>query len=319
VFEDAKPMEEANPGWSVKVMGLGRTGIQAIRHMTRSQHPGVEFFVDARDAAALSAPLGASVVELPWAPARFGAADAPIEVAGAAADALRGAFAGADLVLLVADVGHEGDDGVVDRRIVHVADVARGMGITTIALVTTWQDEDSRAHQREVASTLVELHKTSSTLLELALAKIQLDLGPHASLDDARVLTNHRLVNSADAFVAVVKASSHVNVDFEDVRSVFGSPGRAWIGEGFAMGMGRSTQAGQRVLDTAAREGIDLATAGGLLVMVTADQNSLKLGEPFAAKYPFSEVARDAHVLYGTAYSTGLGRGLRVTVIATQL
>jgi cell division protein FtsZ len=318
LIENAKPLEEANPGWSVKVMGLGRTGIQAIRHMTRSQHPGVELFVDASDAAVLSAPRGASVIALPWAPAGSAAADARTEQTSAATDVLRGAFEGANLVLLVADLGHEGDDGAVDRRIVHIANVARGMGMPTVALVTTWQDENRRAHQHEVASTLVELHGTACTF-ELALARIQRDLGPQASLDDARAITNHRLLNAADAFLAVAKAASQINVDFGDVLHVFGSSGRAWIGEGFAIGSDRSTQAGRRVLDAAAHDGIDLSTARGLLVMVTADRSSLRLGEPFAAKHPFSELAENAHVLYGTTYSTGLGRGLRVTVMATQL
>jgi cell division protein FtsZ len=111
-----------------------------------------------------------------------------------------------------------------------------------------------------------------------------------------------------------------VNVDFEDVRTVMGEPGKAMMGTAVASGPDRARIAAEQAVACPLLEGIDLSGARGVLVLITAAKGSLKLSESKLAMNTIRAYASaDAHVIYGTAYDDGLGDNIRVTVVATGL
>jgi len=112
----------------------------------------------------------------------------------------------------------------------------------------------------------------------------------------------------------------HVNVDFEDVRTVMGEPGKAMMGTAVASGPDRARIAAEQAVACPLLEGIDLSGAKGVLVLITAAKGSLKLSESKLAMNTIRAYASpDAHVIYGTAYDDALGDDIRVTVVATGL
>ncbi len=111
-----------------------------------------------------------------------------------------------------------------------------------------------------------------------------------------------------------------MNVDFEDVRTVMGEPGKAMMGTARASGPDRARIAAEQAVACPLLEGIDLSGAKGVLVLVTAAKGSLKLAESRLAMSTINAYASpEAHVIYGAAYDDSLGDDIRVTVVATGL
>ena len=111
-----------------------------------------------------------------------------------------------------------------------------------------------------------------------------------------------------------------MNVDFADVKTVMGEPGRAMMGTATAGGPDRARIAAEQAIACPLLEGIDLSGAKGVLVLVTAAKGSLKLSESRLAMSTINAYASDdAHVIYGAAYDDSLGDEIRVTVVATGL
>jgi cell division protein FtsZ len=128
------------------------------------------------------------------------------------------------------------------------------------------------------------------------------------------------LKNAVGGIAEIINVPGHVNVDFEDVRTVMGEPGKAMMGTAVASGPDRARIAAEQAVACPLLEGIDLSGAKGVLVLITAAKGSLKLSESKLAMNTIRAYASpDAHVIYGTAYDDSLGEEIRVTVVATGL
>jgi cell division protein FtsZ len=138
--------------------------------------------------------------------------------------------------------------------------------------------------------------------------------------DEAFAHANDVLKNAVGGIAEIINVPGHVNVDFEDVRTVMGEPGKAMMGTAVADGPDRARIAAEQAVACPLLEGIDLSGAKGVLVLITAAKGSLKLNESKLAMNTIRAYASpDAHVIYGTAYDDGLGDKIRVTVVATGL
>ena len=145
-------------------------------------------------------------------------------------------------------------------------------------------------------------------------------LGDDVTQDEAFAHANDVLKNAVGGIAEIINVPGHVNVDFEDVKTVMGEPGKAMMGTATASGPDRARIAAEQAVACPQLEGIDLSGAKGVLVLITAAQGSLKLKESQLAMNTIRAYASpDAHVIYGTAYDSQMGDELRVTVVATGL
>jgi cell division protein FtsZ len=145
-------------------------------------------------------------------------------------------------------------------------------------------------------------------------------LGDDVTQDEAFAHANDVLKNAVGGIAEIINVPGHVNVDFEDVRTVMGEPGKAMMGTAVASGPDRARIAAEQAVACPLLEGIDLSGARGVLVLITAAKGSLKLSESKLAMNTIRAYASpDAHVIYGTAYDDELGDDIRVTVVATGL
>jgi cell division protein FtsZ len=145
-------------------------------------------------------------------------------------------------------------------------------------------------------------------------------LGDDISQDEAFAYANDVLKNAVGGIAEIINVPGHVNVDFEDVRTVMGEPGKAMMGTALAKGPDRARIAAEQAVACPLLEGIDLSGAKGVLVLITAAKGSLKLSESKLAMTTIRAYASpEAHVIYGTAYDDSLGEDVRVTVVATGL
>jgi cell division protein FtsZ len=104
-------------------------------------------------------------------------------------------------------------------------------------------------------------------------------LGDDITQDEAFAQANDVLKNAVGGIAEIINEYGHVNVDFEDVRTVMGEPGKAMMGTATASGPDRARIAAEQAVACPLLEGIDLSGAKGVLVLMTAAKGSFKLSE----------------------------------------
>jgi cell division protein FtsZ len=310
-------IEEFNQGTQIKVIGIGGGGGNAVGHMIECGVQGVEFICANTDAQALS--RGASHKTIQLGSSGLGAGSKPDkgrEAAELAVDDIRSAIAGAHMLFITAGMG--GGTGTGAAPV--IARIAKEMGILTVGVVTKPFEFEGGRRMTNADLGLAELEANVDSLIVVLNEKLLEVLGDEVTQDEAFAHANDVLKNAVGGIAEIINVPGHVNVDFEDVRTVMGEPGKAMMGTAKASGPDRARIAAEQAVACPLLEGIDLSGAKGVLVLISAAKGSLKLSESKLAMNTIRAYASpDAHVIYGTAYDDELGEDIRVTVVATGL
>ena len=310
-------IEEFNQGTQIKVIGVGGGGGNAVEHMISTRVQGVEFICANTDAQALSRGAAHKVIQL--GTSGLGAGSKPDkgrEAAELAEADIRAAIDGAHMLFITAGMG--GGTGTGAAPV--IARVAKEMGILTVGVVTKPFEFEGGRRMANADSGLAELEANVDSLIVVLNEKLLEVLGDDVTQDEAFAHANDVLKNAVGGIAEIINVPGHVNVDFEDVRTVMGEPGKAMMGTAKASGPDRARIAAEQAVACPLLEGIDLSGAKGVLVLISAAKGSLKLSESKQAMNTIRAYASpDAHVIYGTAYDEELGEDIRVTVVATGL
>ena len=227
---------------------------------------------------------------------------------------IRAAIDGAHMLFITAGMG--GGTGTGAAPV--IARVAKEMGILTVGVVTKPFDWEGGRRMQNADNGLAELEANVDSLIVVLNEKLLEVLGDDITQDEAFAHANDVLKNAVGGIAEIINEYGQVNVDFEDVRTVMGEPGKAMMGTATASGPDRARIAAEQAVACPLLEGIDLSGAKGVLVLVTAAKGSLKLSESRLAMSTINAYASpDAHVIYGAAYDDSLGDEIRVTVVAT--
>ena len=309
--------EEFNQGTQIKVIGVGGGGSNAVEHMIARSVQGVEFVCANTDAQALTRSTANHVIQLGGSGLGAGSKpDKGREAAEAAVDDIRQAIDGAHMLFITAGMG--GGTGTGAAPV--IARVAKEMGILTVGVVTKPFDWEGGRRMKNADDGLAELEANVDSLIVVLNEKLLEVLGDDITQDEAFAHANDVLKNAVGGIAEIINEYGHVNVDFEDVRTVMGEPGKAMMGTATASGPDRARIAAEQAVACPLLEGIDLSGAKGVLVLVTAAKGNLKLSESRLAMSTINAYASpDAHVIYGAAYDDSLGDEIRVTVVATGL
>ena len=310
-------VEEFHQGTQIKVIGVGGGGGNAVEHMIGREVQGVEFICANTDAQALSRSAAHKTIQL--GQSGLGAGSKPEkgrDAAEAAVNSIREAIQGAHMLFITAGMG--GGTGTGAAPV--IARVAKEMGILTVGVVTKPFDWEGGRRMTNADQGLAELEANVDSLIVVLNEKLLEVLGDDITQDEAFAHANDVLKNAVGGIAEIINVPGHVNVDFEDVRTVMGEPGKAMMGTAVASGPDRARIAAEQAVACPLLEGIDLSGAKGVLVLITAAKGSLKLSESKLAMNTIRAYASpDAHVIYGTAYDDDLGDHVRVTVVATGL
>ncbi len=309
--------EDFNQGTQIKVIGVGGGGGNAVEHMIARSVQGVEFISANTDAQALARSTAHRVVQLGSTGLGAGSKPEKAREAAEAAEAdIRSAIEGAHMLFITAGMG--GGTGTGAAPV--IARVAKEMGILTVGVVTKPFEWEGGRRMQNADNGLSELEANVDSLIVVLNEKLLEVLGDDITQDEAFAHANDVLKNAVGGIAEIINEYGHVNVDFEDVRTVMGEPGKAMMGTATASGPDRARIAAEQAVACPLLEGIDLSGAKGVLVLVTAARGSLKLSESRLAMSTINAYASpDAHVIYGAAYDDSLGDELRVTVVATGL
>jgi cell division protein FtsZ len=310
-------IEEFNQGTQIKVIGVGGGGGNAVGHMIACGVQGVEFICANTDAQALNRASAHKTIQLGGSGLGAGSKpDKGRDAAELAVDDIRNAIAGAHMLFITAGMG--GGTGTGAAPV--IARVAKEMGILTVGVVTRPFEFEGGRRMTNADQGLTELEANVDSLIVVLNEKLLEVLGDDVTQDEAFAHANDVLKNAVGGIAEIINVPGHVNVDFEDVRTVMGEPGKAMMGTAKANGPDRARIAAEQAVACPLLEGIDLSGAKGVLVLISAAKGSLKLSESKLAMNTIRAYASpDAHVIYGTAYDDELGDDIRVTVVATGL
>jgi cell division protein FtsZ len=310
-------VEEFNRGTQIKVIGVGGGGSNAVEHMIQSHVQGVEFICANTDAQALANTQAHRVIQL--GQTGLGAGSKPEkgrEAALMAEDDIRDALQGSHMLFITAGMG--GGTGTGAAPV--IAKIAKEMGILTVGVVTKPFDWEGGRRMNNAESGLTALEENVDSLIVVLNEKLIEVLGEDVTQDQAFAEANDVLRNAVGGIAEIINVEALVNVDFEDVRTVMGEPGKAMMGTAVSSGPDRARIAAEQAVACPLLEGVDMKGAKGVLVLISAAKGSLKLNESKTAMNTIrSFAAPDAHVIYGTAYDESLGDAIRVTVVATGL
>lgn len=303
----------------IKVIGIGGGGGNAVEHMVVSNIDGVDFICANTDAQALQKSKSRTVLQLGGSITKGLGAGANPEIGRQAAmedrERIQEAIEGADMVFITAGMG--GGTGTGAAPI--VAQVAREMGILTVAVVTKPFPFEGKKRMDVALKGIEELRQYVDSLITIPNEKLLTVLGKNVSLLSAFKSANDVLLGAVQGIAELITRPGMINVDFADVRTVMSEMGMAMMGTGSASGDNRATVAAQAAISSPLLEEINLAGARGILVNVTAGEDML-LSEFEEVGNAIREFASEnATVVVGTVIDPEMDGELRVTVVATGL
>ncbi|MFN2328573.1 MAG: cell division protein FtsZ [Chromatocurvus sp.] len=303
----------------IKVIGVGGGGGNAVKHMIENNVDGVDFICANTDAQALSDIESRTVLQLGGDITKGLGAGANPDIGRAAAmedrDRIADALRGADMVFITAGMG--GGTGTGGAPV--VAEVARELGILTVAVVTRPFPFEGKKRLGIAEAGVRELQQHVDSLITIPNEKLLEVLGKNTSLLDAFKEANDVLLGAVQGIADLIIRPGMINVDFADVRTVMSEMGMAMMGTGSARGENRAREAAERAINSPLLDDIDLQGARGILVNITAGLD-LSLGEFSEVGDTIEEFAsEEATVVVGTVIDPNITDELRVTVVATGL
>jgi cell division protein FtsZ len=311
-------LETTTPDAVIKVVGVGGCGGNAVDHMINNGVQGVEFISMNTDAQALKRNLAKVTLQLGTGVTKGLGAGANPEVGRLAAEEDReritDLITGADMLFITAGMG--GGTGTGAAPV--VAEIAREMGILTVAVVTKpFAFEGKR--QKVAAIGIDQLKQHVDSLIIIPNDRLMQVLGEDVTYEDAFRASNDVLNGAVAGIAEVINCPGMVNVDFADVRTVMSENGVAMMGSATASGPERAQMAAEQAVHSPLLEDIHLSGARGVLVNITAS-HTMKLKEVHEVMNTIrSFTAEDATVIYGSVIDEAIGDALRVTIVATGL
>ena len=312
-------VEEITGNASIKVVGVGGGGGNAVQHMVDVGIEGANFISVNTDKQALDKNGAGTKLVLGMEITDGLGAGANPQVGREAAledrDKLREMLKGTDMVFVTAGMG--GGTGTGAAPI--VAQVAKELGILTVAVVTKPFELEGSKRMKIAQEGIKELIEEVDSLITIPNQKLLEVLGEDCSMLEAFKQANDVLAGAVRGISDIIIKPGLINVDFADVKTVMSEKGTAMMGTGTASGPDRARIAAAHAVASKLLEDISLQDAKGVLVNITAGPE-LSLGEIKAVGDCISDFAsEEAIIVTGTVLDDTRGNDLIVTVIATGL
>jgi cell division protein FtsZ len=311
-------MDMSNEHAVIKVIGVGGGGGNAVSHMVGSLVEGVEFICANTDAQALRKLNIGTIIQLGVELTKGLGAGTDPEVGRKAAEEnkerIKEVLQGADMVFLTAGMGGGTGTGAIPV----IAEIARGMGILTVAVVTKPFSFEGKKKLATAEQGIAELEKFVDSLIIIPNQKLLPVLGNDVSLMNAFRAANDVLLDAVQGITELIVHPGMINVDFADVRTVMSGMGAAIMGTGSASGEYRAREAAEKAIACPLLEDINLQGARGILVNISAaDMGIAEFDEVGNIVHEFA--SEDAVIKIGMSINPELGDEIKVTVVATGM
>ena len=303
---------------SIKVIGVGGGGSNAVNHMAKCQIEGVEFICANTDAQALRRLSVETIVQLGVKLTKGLGAGTDYEIGRLAAEEAKErlieALQGADMLFLTAGMGGGTGTGAIPV----IAKLAQQLGILTVAVVTKPFLFEGQKKQSVAELGIRELETVVDSLIVIPNQKLLPVLGDKVSLITAFKAANDVLLDAVQGITELIVHPGLINVDFADVRTVMSGMGASIMGVGIASGEHRARLAAEKAIACPLLEDINLQGARGILVNIcAADMIVFEFDEVGQIVHGFA--SENAIIKIGMAVDENLGDALKVTVVVTGM
>ena len=304
---------------SIKVIGVGGGGGNAVQNMVDAGVEGVEFICANTDSQALDGSGVKSLIQLGNTLTKGLGAGANPEVGREAAledrERIKELISGTDMLFITAGMG--GGTGTGAAPV--VAEMAKELGVLTVAVVTKPFPFEGPKRMKAAEEGIAELSKHVDSIITIPNAKLLTALGKNTTLLDAFKAANDVLLGAVQGIADLITRPGLINVDFADVRTVMSEMGMSMMGTGVASGDERATKAAKSAISSPLLDDINLDGAKGILVNITAglDMGIHEFEEVGAAVREFAD--DEATVVVGTVIDPDMSDEIRVTLVATGL
>ena len=302
---------------SIKVIGVGGGGTNAVNSMLRGQAMGVEFIVANTDIQSLEASLCEDQIQLGGSLMRGLGAGASPETGQLAAqeseEHIRNMLDGSDMVFITAGMGGGTGTGAAPT----IARIARDVGALTVGIGTKPFSFEGKRRMIQAEAGIKELKDAIDTLIVIPNQKLLSFVGKQTSLTNAFGIVDDVLQQAVGSISDLIVTPGLVNLDFADVKTIMGNMGKAIMGSGSAAGENRAIEAAEKAISSPLLDDANIDGARQILINITGG-NDMTLAEvDEAATLITANAHEDANIIFGTVNSEKMEGQMRVTVIAT--
>ena len=302
---------------SIKVIGVGGGGTNAVNSMLRGQAMGVEFIVANTDIQSLEASLCEDQIQLGGSLMRGLGAGASPETGQLAAqeseEHIRNMLDGSDMVFITAGMGGGTGTGAAPT----IARIAREVGALTVGIVTKPFSFEGKRRMIQAEAGIKELKDAIDTLIVIPNQKLLSFVGKQTSLTNAFGIVDDVLQQAVGSISDLIVTPGLVNLDFADVKTIMGNMGKAIMGSGSAAGENRAIEAAEKAISSPLLDDANIDGARQILINITGG-GDMTLAEVDEAATLITKTAHDdANIIFGTVNSENMEGQMRVTVIAT--
>ncbi len=308
--------EEQNSFASIKVVGCGGGGNNAVNRMVDAGLRGVEFISVNTDRQALQLSNAQVKIQIGEKLTKGLGAGAVPEVGRRAAEESREEIAqalkGADLVFITAGMG--GGTGTGAAPI--VAEIARDLGTLTIAVVTKPFNFEGKQRMKNAENGIAELKQHVDTLVVIPNDRLLQVVSKGTTMLEAFRIADDILRQGIQGISDLIAVPAMINLDFADVKTVMESGGMAHMGIGVGSGESKLVDAAKNAISSPLLE-TNIDGARAVLINVTGGPDISIVDINEAANLVMEAADPDANIIFGAGIDETLGDVVRITVIAT--
>lgn len=301
---------------TIKVVGVGGGGSNAVNRMIQSGMSGVEFWVMNTDAQVLDMAGTDKRLQLGQKITRgLGAGGNPaigMKAAEESRDEIISALEGADMVFITAGMG--GGTGTGAAAV--VAGIAREIGALTVGVVTKPFTFEGRRRQQQGVQGLESLKENVDTLIVIPNDKLLEVVERRTSMQEAFRIADEVLLRGVQGISDIITVPGLINVDFADVKAVMSLSGSAIMGIGRGSGEGRALEAARMAVNSPLLE-TSIEGASGVIFNVTGGPDMTLHEVNEAAEVIYQSVDKDANIIFGSVIDERIQGEIQITVIAT--
>lgn len=302
-------------GAKIKIIGVGGCGGNAVNNMVELGIAGVEFITCNTDSQALSKSRAAHRLQIGGTTTKGLGAGFNPEVGKHAAEESREEISelirGSDMLFITAGMGKGTGTGAAPV----VANIARKLGILTIAIVTKPFEYEGKRTMETALRGIDELRKEVDTLIVVQNEKILSIANGDLSVKQAYSIANDVLYRAAKGISEIVTKHGFVNVDFADVRNIMSDSGDALMGSATASGENRALRAAEEAISSPLLDGVSIKGSSGVLINITGDVTMGDMRE--AMSFIHEQAGEGATIIHGHVEDDTMKGEITVTVIAT--
>ena len=306
---------------TIKVIGIGGSGCNAITHMASSEILGVQFISINTDAQALSNQVDSKKIQIGDSITKGLGAGANPEIGKLAAesdlDMILENVKDADMVFITCGMG--GGTGTGAAPV--IAKAIKDLGILTVAIVTKPFMIEGNKRMNHAENGLLALKEHVDSILVIPNEKLSQVFGGNTNLFQAFAKANEVLHNAVQGISDIITQEGFINVDFNDVKTVMNESGTAMMGMGISKpdSENKAEEAARLAISCPLLEDSGLSGAKGLIINVASDGN-INLNDFTVIGEIVKEIADpEATIIMGTSIDNDLNGDFKVTIIATGL